>query len=88
MDAKPVHVRLAACVCMVWLLAIWPALSQAGHEFDETIDTIKPEQVKLFLNAGEKLVLVDLRPVKEFTVQRNTQDGACRPLLWLPARRS
>jgi rhodanese-related sulfurtransferase len=51
-------------------LGIWPGLAQAGHEFDETIDTVKPEQVKLFLDAGEKLVLVDLRPVKEFKEKR------------------
>ena len=70
MGAKPCYAGLAACVCMIWFLAIWPALTEAGHEFDENIDTIKPEQVKLFLSNGEKLVLVDLRPVKEFKEKR------------------
>jgi rhodanese-related sulfurtransferase len=55
---------------LICFLAIWAALTDAGHEFDETIDTIKPEQVKLFLTNGEKLVLVDLRPVKEFKEKR------------------
>jgi rhodanese-related sulfurtransferase len=70
MDAKPFYRGLGACACMLWLLGIWPGVSQGGHEFDETIETIKPEQVKLFLSAGEKLVLVDLRPVKEFKEKR------------------
>jgi rhodanese-related sulfurtransferase len=70
MDAKKSYVGLAACVCMIWLMGISPEHTQAGHEFDETIETIKPEQVKRFLDAGEKLVLVDLRPVKEFKEKR------------------
>jgi rhodanese-related sulfurtransferase len=59
-----------ACILMILLGGIWPPVAKAGHEFDETIDTVKPEQVKLFLNAGEKLVLVDLRPAKEFNEKR------------------
>jgi rhodanese-related sulfurtransferase len=70
MDAKRFYPGVAACVCMFWLLGIRPEVTQAGHEFDETIDTIKPEQVKVLLNNGEKLVLVDLRPVKEFKEKR------------------
>jgi rhodanese-related sulfurtransferase len=70
MDAKRFYLGLAACVCMMGFLGVWPELTQAGHEFDETIDTIKPEQIKLFLDAGEKLLLVDLRPVKEFKEKR------------------
>jgi len=70
MNAKPLYLALAACVCIIWLLGIEPELSHAGHEFDETIETIKPEQVRLILNSGEKLVLVDLRPVKEFKEKR------------------
>jgi rhodanese-related sulfurtransferase len=62
-------------VFLIWLsligiLGTWCPVAHAGHEFDETIDTVKPEQVKLFLGGGEKLVLVDLRPVKEFKEKR------------------
>jgi hypothetical protein len=70
MNAKPFYLGLAVCICMTWLVGSWPELTQAGHEFDETIETIKPEQVKRFLDAGEKLVLVDLRPLKEFKEKR------------------
>jgi rhodanese-related sulfurtransferase len=70
MDAKKFHAGFAACACMIWLLGIFPELTQAGHEFDETIETIKPEQVKRLLDTGEKLVLVDLRPAKEFKEKR------------------
>lgn len=70
MNTKRFFLDFAACVCMIWLFGIWPEMTHAGHEFDETIETIKPEQVKLLLNAGEKLALVDLRPVKEFKEKR------------------
>ena len=70
MDRKKFCLGVAACVCMIGLLGIRPELTQAGHEFDETIETIKAEQVKLLLNAGEKLALFDLRPVKEFKEKR------------------
>jgi rhodanese-related sulfurtransferase len=46
----------------------------AGHGVAETIDTIPVDRVKLLLDSGERLVLVDLRPVQEF--QRKRLPGA------------
>ena len=54
---------------MVWLLGLWPARTEAGHETKDVI-TITADRVKLLLEAGEKPVLIDLRPAKEFQQKR------------------
>ena len=58
------------CMMMALHWGFWPALSEAGHEFDEIIDTIKPDRVKSLLQAGEQIMLVDLRSAKEFRERR------------------
>ena len=50
---------------LVFLL-IWPAVASAGHETDDTVVTVTADQVKFFLDASEKMVLIDLRPAGEF----------------------
>lgn len=51
------------------LLAFWPTSIEASHETKE-VNTITADRVKLLLEAGEKPVLIDLRPVKEFKQKR------------------
>ncbi len=52
-----------------WLLGFWPAPIEGSHETKE-VNTITADRVKLLLDAGEKISLVDLRPVKEFKQKR------------------
>ena len=52
------------------LVAFWPGGSEGGHGRDDDVDAVTVEQVKFFLDAGEKLVLVDLRPAVEFRQKR------------------
>jgi rhodanese-related sulfurtransferase len=54
------------------VLLPWTAL--AGHGLEDTIDTIPAERVKRLLDAGERLVLIDLRPANEF--EQNRLPGA------------
>src|SRR5918996_1473378 len=62
-----------------------PAVVLAGHGAEDAIDTIPPDRVKRFLDSGEKLVLIDLRPAKEF--QQNRLPGARSiPTTELPKR--
>lgn len=57
------------------LLAIFlPALALAGHGIDDLVNNIPAEHLKKLLDAGEKVVLIDLRPAKEF--QKNRLPGA------------
>jgi len=46
----------------------------AGHGVEDTVDSLTPERAKQLLDAGEKLVFIDLRPAKEF--QQNRLPGA------------
>jgi rhodanese-related sulfurtransferase len=53
----------------IWLCALCPAITQAGHE-SRDVPTIAADRLKLLLDAGEKFVLIDLRPAKEFQEKR------------------
>jgi rhodanese-related sulfurtransferase len=57
-------------VAAVVLAMFWPAMALAGHGTEDDVVTITAEQVKVFLDAREKIVLVDLRPVKDFQKTR------------------
>ena len=46
----------------------WPAF--AGHGVEDTVDNIAAERVKQLMDAGEKLVFIDMRPVKEYQQSR------------------
>ncbi|HYY24987.1 MAG TPA: rhodanese-like domain-containing protein [Candidatus Udaeobacter sp.] len=52
-----------------WLFVICPATAQAGHEARD-VPTIAADRLKLLLDAGEKLLLIDIRPAKEFQEKR------------------
>lgn len=48
--------------------------ARAGHGVEDTVDNLSADRAKQLLDAGEKLVFVDLRPAKEF--QQNRLPGA------------
>lgn len=72
------------------LLSAWMALFShtsafAGHGVEDSIDTIPADRVKRLLDSGAKLVIIDLRPTKEF--QENRLPGARSiPITELPKR--
>ena len=51
-----------------------PWLAIAGHGVEDTVDNISAERVKQLMDAGEKLVFIDMRPAKEY--QQNRLPGA------------
>ncbi len=55
-------------------LALLPVTGYAGHGIEDTIDTLAVERVKQLMDAGETLILVDMRPAKEY--QQNRLPGA------------
>jgi rhodanese-related sulfurtransferase len=57
-------------VAAVALMMFWPAVLSAGHGTEDDVLTVTAEQVKFFLDAREKIILVDLRPVKDFQKTR------------------
>jgi rhodanese-related sulfurtransferase len=60
----------AGTVIATLLMAVCCPRSEAGHGRDDDVDVVTAEQVKFFLDNGEKLVLVDLRPAQEFKQKR------------------
>jgi len=56
------------------LLVFFPVAVFAGHGVEDTIDTLPAERVKQLMDAGEKLVFIDMRPAKEY--QQNRLPGA------------
>jgi rhodanese-related sulfurtransferase len=47
-----------------------PRAVEAGHGTEDDVETITVERVQLFLEAGEELFIVDLRPAESFQQRR------------------
>lgn len=68
-DVRKYSATLRNTLLAVWVLAFFPAITQAGHDTRD-VPTIAADRLKLLLDAGEKFVLIDLRPAKEFQEKR------------------
>ena len=76
---------LGRCLAGCLLVALATLPGEAAHGPDATVLTMKAAYVKRRLDAGERLVLVDLRPEAEY--RRGHLPGARSvPLETLPAR--
>ena len=83
-NGRRTRARQSALFLLSWLTLI-PVSLLAGHGVEDAIDTIPAERVKRLLDSGVKLVLVDLRPAREF--QENRLPGARSiPITDLPKR--
>src|SRR4051794_8587504 len=51
-------------------LTLLPDAAWAGHGTEDDVVTVTANQVKLFLDAREKVVLIDMRPPGEFQKSR------------------
>lgn len=58
----------------LWLMLAIPEQNWAGHSIEDSVHNIEVERVRKLLDAGEKLVLIDMRPLKEY--QQNHLPGA------------
>jgi rhodanese-related sulfurtransferase len=84
-NGRRTEARPTVSLLLSWLILTFPAVLLAGHGVEDSIDTIPAERVKRLLDSGAKLVLVDLRPVREF--QENRLPGARSiPMSDLPKR--
>ncbi|MGH7828776.1 MAG: rhodanese-like domain-containing protein [Candidatus Binatia bacterium] len=57
-------------VCLAVVVGFWPRVGVGGHGSEEPVSTVTSERVKYYLDAREPLILIDLRPVKEFQQRR------------------
>jgi rhodanese-related sulfurtransferase len=75
--------RLFLPLAFVGVFLPWLAL--AGHGVEDTVDNITADKAKQLMDAGEKIVFIDLRPTKEY--QQNRLPGARSiPIAELAAR--
>ena len=70
------NIRYRACFFWLINLALFsvlgfrPAVTEAAHESEDVVDTVTPERVKYYLDNKETLVIIDLRPIKEYQEKR------------------
>jgi rhodanese-related sulfurtransferase len=64
--------RINSKLCLLLiLLGVFQSLpANAGHGVEDTVDNLTAERVKQLLDAGEKLVFIDLRPAKDYHEKR------------------
>ena len=55
---------------LLWLSLFHPVLLFAGHGVEDSVENLPVDRVKQLMDAGEKLILIDLRPAKEFQQSR------------------
>ena len=61
--------RLLGLAAVLFCLTA-PRGLQAGHGTEDDVETVTVERVKLLLEAGEELFIVDLRPAESFQQRR------------------
>src|SRR4026208_2164683 len=67
-------IKFSFSLFLFLLGCLFPVAVFAGHGVEDTIDTLPAERVKQLMDAGEKLVFIDMRPAKEY--QQNRLPGA------------
>ena len=59
-----------ALFSLVLIGVFLPWLAFAGHGVEDTVDNISAEKAKQLMDAGEMLVFIDMRPLKEYQQSR------------------
>jgi rhodanese-related sulfurtransferase len=83
-DGRRTEIRIYLGL-LVWLGLVYPAALFAGHGVEDTVDNIAADRVKQLMDAGEKLVLIDMRLAKEYQKSR-LPDARSLPLAELANR--
>lgn len=67
------------------LAVLWAPVARAGHGVEDTVDNLDAERVKKLLDAGEKIIFIDLRSAAEFR-QSRLPGAKSIPVAELPKR--
>jgi rhodanese-related sulfurtransferase len=68
-DGRRAEIRIYLGL-LLWLGLLHPVLLFAGHGVEDSVDNLPADHVKQLMDAGEKLVLIDMRPAKEYQQSR------------------
>jgi rhodanese-related sulfurtransferase len=52
------------------LVVFLPCSARAGHGVEDTVDNLSADRAKQLIDAGEKIVFIDMRSVKEYQQSR------------------
>jgi rhodanese-related sulfurtransferase len=63
-----IEIRLRILFAVIGVFVPW--LAFAGHGVEDTVDNLSADRVKQLMDAGEKIVFVDLRPAREYQEKR------------------
>jgi rhodanese-related sulfurtransferase len=68
-NGRRINFRVSLSV-FLWLSVFSPPAARAGHGVEDTVDNVSAERAKQLMDAGEKLVFIDMRPAKEYQQAR------------------
>ena len=57
-------------ICVVVVSGFWSHDLLAGHGSEEPVSAVSAERVKYYMDAREPMILIDLRPTREFQQRR------------------
>ena len=58
---------------LLWLSVFYPLALFAGRGMEDSVDNLAADRVKQLMDAGEKLILIDMRPAKEYQQRRQSR---------------
>jgi len=67
-SGRRTEVKYFSLVALVGVFLPW--LAFAGHGVEDSVDNLSAERAKQLMEAGEKLVFVDMRPAQEYQQSR------------------
>jgi rhodanese-related sulfurtransferase len=71
---RKTHCQIILCwliyVILCCALEFWPLVAEGAHETDDIVDTVTPERLKYYLDNKESVMIIDLRPTKDFSEKR------------------
>jgi rhodanese-related sulfurtransferase len=67
-SGRRTEVKFFSLVALVGVFLPW--LAFAGHGVEDSVDNLSAERAKQLMEAGEKLVFVDMRPAQEYQQSR------------------
>ena len=57
-------------ICVAVFGGLWPREGVTGHGAEEPVSAVSAERVKYYMEAREPMILIDLRPAREFQQRR------------------
>jgi rhodanese-related sulfurtransferase len=65
------RIDFRAVLFLIFSLHVFlPCAALAGHGVEDTVDNLSAERAKQLIDAGEKLIFIDMRPTKEYQQSR------------------